>query len=128
MVSYRPRQRSKWLPLAEWWYNFTYHRAIHMSPFEALYRVKPNHMNLPQSLAASIAAVREFQTRRIRIKPSVYGCELVRRSSFPAAGICTGRPVLQRPGRLDMLRHTGVAPRLITGGNTPSFEDSSPKT
>ncbi|XP_028802348.1 uncharacterized protein LOC114757451 [Neltuma alba] len=36
-----PKQWAKWLPLAELWYNTTYHSAIGMSPFEAVYGVAP---------------------------------------------------------------------------------------
>lgn len=32
---------AKWLPLAEWWYNTTYHSTIKMTPFEALYGYQP---------------------------------------------------------------------------------------
>jgi hypothetical protein len=35
--SYNQSKWMKWLPLAEWWYNNTYHTSSKMSPFEALY-------------------------------------------------------------------------------------------
>lgn len=37
MVSPQPKQWSKWLPLAEWWYNTNHHNALKVTPFEALY-------------------------------------------------------------------------------------------
>ncbi|KAJ0854088.1 putative nucleotidyltransferase, Ribonuclease H [Helianthus annuus] len=37
-----PNNWVKWLPLAQWWYNTTFHSAIKMSPHEALYGIKPN--------------------------------------------------------------------------------------
>ena len=37
----QPRTWSKWLSLAEWWYNTTYHSSIHATPFEALYGYTP---------------------------------------------------------------------------------------
>lgn len=33
----RPKSWHKWLSLAQWWYNSTYHTAIKRSPFEALF-------------------------------------------------------------------------------------------
>jgi hypothetical protein len=30
-------QWDQWLPLAEWWYNTSYHTNTHMTPFEAVY-------------------------------------------------------------------------------------------
>ncbi|WVZ15235.1 hypothetical protein V8G54_012801 [Vigna mungo] len=36
-----PRQWSKWLPLAEWWYNTTYHSSIKASPYEIVYGQTP---------------------------------------------------------------------------------------
>ncbi|RWR88624.1 transposon Tf2-1 polyprotein [Cinnamomum micranthum f. kanehirae] len=37
----QPKQWTKWLPWAEWWYNTTYHASIQMTPFEALYGRHP---------------------------------------------------------------------------------------
>jgi hypothetical protein len=34
-------QWHKWLHLAEWWYNTTYHTSTKMTPFEALYGYPP---------------------------------------------------------------------------------------
>jgi hypothetical protein len=39
--SKKQHQWAQWLPLAEWWYNTSYHIATHMTPFEALYGQKP---------------------------------------------------------------------------------------
>lgn len=36
-----PKQWATWLPLAEWWYNTSYHSTIKATPFEALYGYKP---------------------------------------------------------------------------------------
>ncbi|PKA50779.1 putative mitochondrial protein [Apostasia shenzhenica] len=41
MTGENPRQWSRWLPLAEWWYNTTYHSAIRMTPYEAVYGQPP---------------------------------------------------------------------------------------
>ena len=37
MCSDSPKQWSKWLPLAEWWYNTTYHSSIKATPYEIVY-------------------------------------------------------------------------------------------
>jgi hypothetical protein len=34
--SERKNQWAQWLPLAEWWYNTSYHTTTHMTPFEAV--------------------------------------------------------------------------------------------
>jgi hypothetical protein len=36
-ISDSPTQWKKWLPLAEFWYNSSYHSALKCSPFKALY-------------------------------------------------------------------------------------------
>ncbi|KAM0053973.1 putative nucleotidyltransferase, Ribonuclease H [Helianthus debilis subsp. tardiflorus] len=41
MVMHDPTAWVKWLPLAEWWYNTTWHSAIKMTPFKALYGIDP---------------------------------------------------------------------------------------
>jgi hypothetical protein len=40
-ASKKQHQWAQWLPLAEWWYNTTYHTATRMTPFEAVYGQKP---------------------------------------------------------------------------------------
>jgi hypothetical protein len=41
-----PQKWAKWLPLAEFWYNTTFHSAQGKSPFEVLYGYKPTHFGL----------------------------------------------------------------------------------
>ena len=36
-----PKEWSKWLPLAEFWYNTTFHSAIQLTPYEVLYNQPP---------------------------------------------------------------------------------------
>nr|XP_027067574.1 uncharacterized protein LOC113693202 [Coffea arabica] len=42
MTHLKPKRWNIGLSLAEWWYNTTYHTAIQMSPFEALYGMEPS--------------------------------------------------------------------------------------
>jgi hypothetical protein len=44
-----PKQWRKWLPLAELWYNSTFHSALGCSPFCAVYGTDPNFAALPVS-------------------------------------------------------------------------------
>jgi hypothetical protein len=39
--SEKKSQWAQWLPLAEWWYNTSYHIGTHMTPFEAVYGHNP---------------------------------------------------------------------------------------
>lgn len=64
MASSRPKQWYKWLPLAQWWYNTTYHSAIHRSPYEALYGVCPRQICIPSDHRSSVDVVAEFQVQR----------------------------------------------------------------
>jgi hypothetical protein len=43
----QPRQWRAWLPLAEFWYNSTFHTALGCSPFKALYGHEPDLGALP---------------------------------------------------------------------------------
>jgi hypothetical protein len=52
-ISACPRKWLQWLPLAEFWYNGSFHLAIQTSPFEALYGYTPKHFGL--SVGASCA-------------------------------------------------------------------------
>ena len=64
MASQRPHKWANWLTLAEWWYNSTHNSAIKMSPFEALYEVKPRQMCLDTKSRSHVASVEEFQVQR----------------------------------------------------------------
>jgi transposase InsO family protein len=37
----KQHQWAQWLPLAEWWYNTSYHTTTRMTPFEVVYGHKP---------------------------------------------------------------------------------------
>eukprot|EP00253_Pinus_taeda_P016059 PITA_16059 len=41
VVSDKQTQWAKWLPLAEWWYNTSFHTTTKMTPFMALYGYQP---------------------------------------------------------------------------------------
>jgi len=62
-------QWSKWLPLAEWWYNSTYHSTIKASPYEIVYRQDPL-VYLPYLLGESKIALvdRSLQKREEMLK------------------------------------------------------------
>lgn len=58
MTSERPHLWSKWLPLAEYWYNTTFHSATQITPFEAVYgRPPPLHLPyLPEESKVEVVA------------------------------------------------------------------------
>jgi hypothetical protein len=41
MTFQEPRKWFSWLPLAEFWYNTSFHTAIQITPFQALYGFSP---------------------------------------------------------------------------------------
>jgi len=46
MCTEKANDWSKWLPLAEWWYNTTFHTAIELTPYEVVYN-QPPPIHLP---------------------------------------------------------------------------------
>lgn len=48
MVFQEPKKWCSWLPLAEWWYNTTYHITTKFTPFQALY-------NYPSPMISEVA-------------------------------------------------------------------------
>lgn len=63
-ISEEPHQRHKFLGLAEWFYNTSYHTAIKQTPFEAVYgRTPPTLANyIPGTTQIEVLDV-SLQTR-----------------------------------------------------------------
>lgn len=55
-----PRQWSKWLPVAEFWYNTAYHSALGHSPFEVLYGHSPRHFGISNLQLCSILDLEQW--------------------------------------------------------------------
>jgi transposase InsO family protein len=66
MLLDHPRKWTKWLPLAQWWYNSSFHRSIRTSPFQALYGYPPPSLPLGHPPRSQIEAVNTFLTDRHR--------------------------------------------------------------
>jgi hypothetical protein len=49
MIQANPSKWAQWIPLAEFWYNTTYHSAHGITPFQALYGHKPRHFGISLS-------------------------------------------------------------------------------
>ncbi|XP_028110839.1 uncharacterized protein LOC114309322 [Camellia sinensis] len=65
----RPTVWTKWLSLAEWWYNTTYHVTTGVTPYEALYGQTPPNLNhyIPRNTAV-VAADTLLQDRAAILK------------------------------------------------------------
>ena len=69
MAFSEPKKWCDWIPAAEWWYNSSYHTAIKMSPFEALYEYPPPLLtNIPQDNGQSPEAAETLQNREHMLK------------------------------------------------------------
>jgi hypothetical protein len=70
MAHDNPKQWHRWLPLAEFWYNSTFHSSLNCSPFKALYGHDPNLSALPaldeQSPIAGMVAHRSTQIELLK--------------------------------------------------------------
>jgi hypothetical protein len=62
--SEKKNQWAQWLPLAEWWYNTSYHTATHMTPFEVVYGQKPPFILSYLPGASKVQAVDQTLTIR----------------------------------------------------------------
>ncbi|KAA3472909.1 reverse transcriptase [Gossypium australe] len=68
MTGEMPTNWLQWLPLAEWWYNSSYHSSIQLTPYEALSR-QPPPSHLPYLATSSVAVVdRSLQAREAAMK------------------------------------------------------------
>jgi hypothetical protein len=54
-----PKHWRKWLSLAEFWYNSSFHSSLRCSPFKALYKTDPNFGGMPNLTVANDSAASE---------------------------------------------------------------------
>jgi hypothetical protein len=59
-VSDKQTQWFKWLPLAEWWYNTSFHIATKMTPFMALYGYHPPSITSSLKEKSKVQAVADY--------------------------------------------------------------------
>ena len=64
-----PSQWSRWLALAEYWYNTSFHSALGTTPFEVLYGHKPRYFGLSANAACQLSRP-EFLSKI----PNAYMC------------------------------------------------------
>ena len=64
MSHLEPKRWNSWLSVVEWWYNITYHNAIQISPFEALYGIKFPQLALGLYMQANVAIVGDYVKER----------------------------------------------------------------
>uniref|UniRef100_A0A0A9GF89 Integrase catalytic domain-containing protein n=1 Tax=Arundo donax TaxID=35708 RepID=A0A0A9GF89_ARUDO len=60
MTSMAPRKWYSWLPMAEYWYNSSYHTSLNMTPFQAVYGMPPPHITesqLPRTITEEVRQV-----------------------------------------------------------------------
>jgi hypothetical protein len=64
-----PKQWNKWLPLAEEWYNSSYHTSLGCSPYKAIYAYEPNLVLAPEVSRETTPTVDEvLQNRELHIQ------------------------------------------------------------
>ena len=68
MCADTPQEWARWLPLAEYWYNTTYHSADRMTPYEILYgQPPPTHIPYLQGTSVFDSVDRSLQHREMII-------------------------------------------------------------
>lgn len=69
MTFERPKAWPHWLPLAEWWYNTSFHSALKLTPYEVVYGQKPPPLLPYMALDSHIdAADRSLQSREATMR------------------------------------------------------------
>jgi hypothetical protein len=63
-----PSQWSRWLALAEYWYNTSFHSALGTTPFEVLYGHKPRYFGLSANAACQSTELADWLHEREQIQ------------------------------------------------------------
>jgi Rps23 Pro-64 3,4-dihydroxylase Tpa1-like proline 4-hydroxylase len=58
------KEMSKWLSIAEYWYNTAYHSALGRSPFEVLYGNTPRHLGIKKLQLCSVPNLEQWMKER----------------------------------------------------------------
>ncbi|XP_047331390.1 uncharacterized protein LOC124934951 [Impatiens glandulifera] len=67
MSGYKPKFWSRWLALAEWWYNTSFHSSLKVTPYQALYGVAPIPLPMGNMVKTSVGAVEDFLKERVQM-------------------------------------------------------------
>jgi hypothetical protein len=59
-----PKQWSKWLALAEYWYNTSHHASLCRSPFEVLYGHTPRHFGITSTDSSPVQELKAWLKER----------------------------------------------------------------
>lgn len=65
MTGHKPSEWASWIPMAEWWYNTSFHTSAGMTPFQALYNQIPPTINY-QAAKSDDPVVAQFAKDRIQ--------------------------------------------------------------
>lgn len=76
-VQDNPRHWKKWLSLAEFWYNSSFHTALGCTPFKALYRTEPNFGGMP-NLTVSADSVTNDTALEYQAQTELLRAQLIR--------------------------------------------------
>jgi len=64
LVQSCPSKWATWLPLAEFWYNTSFHSALGKTPFEVLYGHPPSHFGIVSTDACNVPDQQQWLTER----------------------------------------------------------------
>jgi hypothetical protein len=67
MTMPNPKKWHKWLSLAQWWFNTSFHSAIKMNHFQALYGYPPPSRELSTQEASIVVAMEEMIPTRVNM-------------------------------------------------------------
>jgi len=72
-----PTKWKDWLPLAEFWYNTSYHSSLNRTPFEVLYGHEPKHFGIDHIQDCAIPDLEKWLSDR-RLMEQVLQQHLIR--------------------------------------------------
>ena len=68
MILEKPKEWANWIPLAEWWYNTSYHSSTHIIPYEIVYgQLAPTHISYLTGASMVGAVDKSLQAREATI-------------------------------------------------------------